>query len=110
MSPSSLFSEIAEGVQLCPQEDLTCVDSTQLGLGDIKSDQKVSAVTEITNGTEKGTPVRRNPGRAVCKSEACVESLIGKKSPWQEHFATQDSTKVKFIGGLKDMSKSMQGG
>jgi len=70
-------------VQLCPQEDLTCVDSAQLGLGDIKSDQKVSAVTEITNGTEKRTPVRRNPGRAEWKSKACVESLTGKKSPWR---------------------------
>ena len=69
MSPSSLFSEVAEGVQLCPQEDLTCVDSTQLGLGDIKSDQKVSAVTEITNGTKKRTPVRRNPGRASMEVE-----------------------------------------
>jgi hypothetical protein len=83
LSPSSPFSEVAAGVQLCPQEDLTFVESTQLGLGDIKSDQKVSAVTEITNGTEKGTPVRRNPGRAAWKSKACFESLTGKKSPWR---------------------------
>jgi hypothetical protein len=50
------------------------VDSAQLGLGDIKSDQKVSAVTEITNGTEKGTPVAMDKASAP------------SHSPWSYNF------------------------